>query len=75
MSSDKFRRETPRRETEVRCQCFAKPELFLPWAQTPEEVKREFAINGAIPCEGGGVPGTWCERCRFGEVLPPEACD
>lgn len=68
-----FRQKTARAESDVRCQCFAKPVLFLAWEKLPKSARDEFTNNGPIPCEGGGVPGAWCSGCRFGEVLEPEA--
>ena len=67
-----FKQKTPRCESNVRCQCLAKPVLFLDWDKMPKSAQQEFTKNGPIPCEGGGVPGPWCEECRFGKVLEPE---
>jgi hypothetical protein len=70
-----FRQKKPRASSAVRCDCHAKPVLFRPWEKMPEAAKREFKINGPIPCEGGGIPGEWCAGCRFGKVYEPEAID
>ena len=67
-----FRQKKPRLETDVRCQCFADPVLFLKSEDLPKNAIAEFKKNGPIPCEGSGWPGVWCEGCRFGKVLPPE---
>jgi hypothetical protein len=70
-----FRQSKPRRQTDVRCQCFADPVLFVGWEKMPDSARNEFNQNGPIPCEGGGLPGEWCQGCRFGAVLPPEDVD
>ena len=70
--SQSFRQRKPRRSTTVQCDCFASPILFEPWDQMPENARQEFKINGPIPCEGGGLPGQWCEGCRFGKVHEPD---
>ena len=67
-----FRQKFPREESDVRCQCFAKSDLFLDWDDMSLAAKNEFARNGPIPCEGSGTPGIWCDGCRFGKVLKPE---
>lgn len=48
--------------------CFAAPVLFISWDEMPQTAREEFNTNGPIQCEGGGVPGEWCESCRFGKV-------
>lgn len=68
----KFLQNSPRAESTVLCQCYGAPELFLAWDDMPRAVRQEFEKNGPIPCEGGGVPGPWCEDCRFGKVHEPE---
>ena len=68
---NKFKLDTPGRETSVDCSCYADPVLFLPWDDLPARAKKEFEKNGGIPCEGGGLPGPWCADCRFGEVSTP----
>lgn len=73
--STNFTQKKPRREMNVRCQCFAKPILFIGWDNMPADAKEEFETNGPIPCEGGGLPGEWCAGCRFGKVLEPEEPD
>ena len=67
---NKFRRKVAR-ETKtvlITAECLADPGLFLDWDEMTSEARDEFDVNGPIPCEGGGVPGEWCEQCRFGEV-------
>lgn len=54
----------------VRFNCHASEDYFLEWEDIPQEVKDEIERNGGIPCEGGGVPGDWCTRCRFGSTEP-----
>jgi hypothetical protein len=49
-----------------RFRCHAEPGYFLPWAEVPEALQDELDVNGGLPCEGGGVPGLWCQDCRFG---------
>lgn len=65
-----FRLEMPRASVELsgEAHCFADPVLFLPWDEMPAEAQEEFRIASSIPCEGGGVPGSWCANCRFGTV-------
>jgi len=63
-----YRRTELRAECKVHCLCYADPQLFLPWENLTPAVKREFQVNGPLPCEGGGVPGEWCGECRFGSV-------
>lgn len=52
----------------TRAYCYADEQLFLPWEEMNEKSRLEFTLNGPIPCEGGGVPGFWCEACRFGHI-------
>jgi hypothetical protein len=66
-----FRQKQPRAESEIIATCYAKPVLFMELDDMPQDAKDEFEKNGPIPCEGGGVPGVWCNRCRFGEVSDP----
>jgi len=70
--ANKFRLSTIRRKAELEAQCFADPELFKPWDQMTAAAKSEFDKNGPIPCEGGGVPGEWCNGCRFGCLITLE---
>lgn len=65
----------PRLSTNVRCDCHADAELFLPWEKLSTAAKREFSKNGPIPCEGGGMPGEWCVGCRFGVIFSPETIE
>lgn len=48
--------------------CLAHPLYFVAWALVPPGLKDELETNGGLPCEGGGLPGPWCEACRFGEA-------
>lgn len=49
--------------------CHAHEGYFVwPLRDAPLEVKTEININGPIPCEGSGDPGSYCAECRFGEV-------
>jgi hypothetical protein len=50
-----------------RFRCYADPRYFLPWDEVPDVLKDELEANGELPCEGGGMPGWWCEECRFGK--------
>lgn len=68
----KYLQAEPRASSMTFAECFAAPELFQPWEQMTKAARREFSVNGPIPCEGGGVPGEWCARCRFGKVGEPE---
>lgn len=67
---NKFRLKIARETTTIliTAECFADPVLFLDWDEMPLGARGEFEVRGPIPCEGGGVPGEWCEQCRFGNV-------
>lgn len=67
----KFYQSKPRAVTTVECECHAAPELFKQWEDLSKAARREFKVNGPIPCEGGGLPGEWCAGCRFGKVHEP----
>jgi hypothetical protein len=56
----------PRKTTATVARCFGDPALFV--ADLAPSARAEFATNGPIPCGGGGVPGVWCDGCRFGVV-------
>jgi hypothetical protein len=56
----------PRAWAVVLFECHARDSLFGPWEDMTAADRNEFIENGPIPCEGGGVPGSWCENCRFG---------
>lgn len=71
-SQRKFIRPTPRSTCNQDFHCYAANELFLPWDQLSQRAKDEFDNNGPIPCEGGGVPGPWCDNCRFGSIGEPD---
>lgn len=47
--------------------CRAPDNLMYPWDELIEEAKKEFSINGPIPCEGGFQTGPYCIDCRFGK--------
>jgi hypothetical protein len=65
----KFKLSQPRARAYLTATCFADSQLFLPYEDLPKAAKREFKVNGSIPCEGGGIPGEWCAGCRFGGRL------
>ena len=46
--------------------CHANAGYFLRWEDVPAPLKDELDVHGALPCEGGGEPGMWCTKCRFG---------
>ncbi len=71
MKRSKFYRSQPRAVTTVECECHAAAELFLRWEELSPAARKEFQDQGPIPCEGGGLPGEWCARCRFGVVKEP----
>ena len=52
--------------------CFIDPALVKPWEAYTEAERDEFEAHGPIPCEGGFLPGLWCEDCRFGKCSPME---
>ena len=64
-----YRKTTKRATAEIVADCFADPRLFVGWDKMTDAERNEFTVNGPIPCEGGGIPGTWCDGCRFGEVV------
>lgn len=72
MAKNKFLLKEPRCITDTRAYCYASPELFKSWASMSKAARKEFDKNGPIPCEGGGIPGQWCDMCRFGTVDEPE---
>jgi hypothetical protein len=48
--------------------CHAPDDVFEPeWDDIDPEHREIMEDRGGIPCEGGGVPGPWCE----GNVLSP----
>lgn len=67
--AEPFRTKTPRKTTATVAKCFGDPQLFE--REITPAVRAEMAKNGPIPCAGGGVPGVWCETCRFGVVADP----
>jgi hypothetical protein len=46
--------------------CRANPLYFIKYENVPDVLKDELEVNGALPCDGSGEPGPWCEDCRFG---------
>jgi len=36
-------------------------------AAIPPEVLSFLEQGRGLPCDGGGVPGPWCERCPWGK--------
>lgn len=48
--------------------CTADDDLFGEWDDLPDHARQEYEDNGPVPCDGGGVPGEWCTRCRFGRT-------
>ncbi len=74
-TDNKFFQKEPRHETVTLASCHASPKLFIEWDKMSKAAKNEFETNGPIPCEGGGVPGFWCDGCRFGKIGDPEDPD
>ena len=68
----RYRQTRPRSIAMLTVECFAAPALFKPWEKMTAGQQNEFAANGPIPCEGGGLPGEWCAGCRFGKISEPE---
>ena len=57
----------------IEFRCHASPALFRKkWEELSDGAKREYETNGTMPCEGGGVPGEWCLRCRFHRMIEVE---
>lgn len=47
--------------------CYAPPVLFGPWEAVPLHLQDDCATHNGLPCDGGGFPGSWCLRCRYGD--------
>lgn len=62
----KYRNNNARAKATLVAECYADPCLFR--ADLTRDEMNEFVVNGPIPCEGGGVPGEWCDGCRFGQL-------
>ena len=63
-----YRKDVPRSESQVVCQCFGDPVLFGKWEEMPILVQAHFVEHGPIPCSGSGNTGVWCDGCRFGSI-------
>ncbi len=49
--------------------CVAPEEVFLPdYEQVPAVLRAIIEQEAGIPCEGGGIPGRWCE---YGKGISP----
>jgi len=48
--------------------CYAPLDAFGDWDAMSAETRKEFEVNGSIPCEGDGTMAEHCRHCRFGEV-------
>jgi len=33
-----------------------------PWEETPKEIRDQIEAMHGMNCDGGGIPGSWCER-------------
>ena len=51
----------------VTSSCFI-PEEYLTASEEeiPQEALNMIMSQNGLPCDGGGVPGSWCERCYWG---------
>lgn len=61
---------TYREEVTITIGCTAPDEMFPDsgeWDDIPPEIQDEIP-DGGLPCDGGGVPGVWCLRCKYGQV-------
>lgn len=56
-----------RSDTIIKFSCHAPAYYFLATEVVPKKCWDEIRSNGPLPCSGGGVPGEWCMRCRFGK--------
>lgn len=47
--------------------CIAPEELFTEnYADVPDDLKTIVSEQNGLPCDGGGVPGEWCQTKRIG---------
>ena len=55
-----------RRTALVRVTCVAPDVIFTAehFADIPAKYRRTIANMNGLPCDGGGVPGEWCIKCR-----------
>ena len=53
--------------------CHADAGYFAAWEDVPTPLKDELEEHGGLPCEGGGLPGVWCVKCRFGSSEEEDA--
>ena len=47
-------------------ECHADPGFFGDERTLTAAHHADLAAHNGLPCDGGGVPGPWCEHCRFG---------
>lgn len=65
---EKFRTKEPREERGFSAACYADKRMFVKeFTDMPKPMQEIFNVI-SLPCEGGGVPGWWCEQCVFGEI-------
>lgn len=65
-SPQPFRQDMPRASQEFVAHCYAVDLIFDDEALWPDALFQDMTEHNGIPCEGSGVPGLWCEDCRFG---------
>lgn len=66
----------PRQTTCWEYRCYADPQMFEDdWETTisPEDKEILDAQQG-LPCDGGGLPGSWCTRCYWGKDEMLDEC-
>ena len=65
---DQLKADEPK-EVEAIIKCHADRRMFVRnFEDMPQHIQDAFNGELTIPCEGGGVLGTWCEQCVFGEI-------
>ena len=49
--------------------CDAPDEVFAPtWEEIPEQFREMIDEMNGLRCDGGGVPGPWCEPCCWAQL-------
>ena len=77
-SAEKFKTQVSRRTTEYQYRCYADERMFCSeFDDMPEDIQAIFGgENGvSLPCDAGGHPGPWCDKCVFGESEETDAWD
>ncbi|GAG77358.1 unnamed protein product [marine sediment metagenome] len=60
---------TRRNRTMYLYDCHAPPEAIdRDWHNMPGRIKNTILEMSGLRCDGGGVPGPWCESCKWGKT-------